>query len=327
MYGIELPIHGFKLQWLQTGDLRLQTHDLHGKMPPGNGIPKGVGCMDISGTTHYRISTRKMNNGWMWGFMIIIIEWLRATIAQVPFRVTIFKYVKINPKAGRKNLTNMPKVLSPHPHTPPLLLPPEKVLNLDTRDMNTFSCLCAMFSCLLVGKKNTGTSFHITQVGLRSLGRFWHTWKFNAKWQLRNCCPEPFNYTMLLCAAKNRLVFHLVPQGPPQPIPLPPQMESRMESVLQSKSVPSSIDHPKTPPNLQSVQSISSPSRGQNKVQQIPTVLSKDSPMESRPYQVGYGSWCHESNLSPFIQYVWSRHSRISLYTLQLVVEVLWPKV
>ena len=74
----------------------------------------------------------------------------------------ILKYVRIHPnfanrpvwcekmflcycrlKAGKKDVTNRPKVLSPHPRKrttpphPPLLLPPEKVLNLDIWDMNT----------------------------------------------------------------------------------------------------------------------------------------------------------------------------------------------
>ena len=38
-------------------------------------------------------------------------------------------------------------------------------------------CQLSLFS-LLWGKSNTGTSFHITQVGL---GRLWHTWKFDTK--------------------------------------------------------------------------------------------------------------------------------------------------
>ena len=101
-------------------------------------------------------------------------------------------------------------------------LPPEKMLN--TRDMDTLcyttkrllrffqhhsgaqrkgggggggvdfsSCLSSLFSMLL-GKNNTGISFHITQVGLRSLAGFWHTWEFHSKWQLSGCHPEPFNY-------------------------------------------------------------------------------------------------------------------------------------
>ena len=37
---------------------------------------------------------------------------------------------------------------------------------------------CPFF--LLLGKNNTGTSFQITQVDLRSLGGFWHTWKFQS---------------------------------------------------------------------------------------------------------------------------------------------------
>ena len=36
------------------------------------------------------------------------------------------------------------------------------------------ACLSSLFF-LLSGKNNTGTSFHITQVSLRSLGGFWHT--------------------------------------------------------------------------------------------------------------------------------------------------------
>ena len=39
-------------------------------------------------------------------------------------------------------------------------------------------CLSSIFSMVL-GKNNTGTSSHITQVGLRSLGGFWHTWNFS----------------------------------------------------------------------------------------------------------------------------------------------------
>ena len=31
-------------------------------------------------------------------------------------------------------------------------------------------------------KNNTGTSFHVIQLGLWSLGGFWHTWKFQSKW-------------------------------------------------------------------------------------------------------------------------------------------------
>ena len=47
-------------------------------------------------------------------------------------------------------------------------------------------------------KNNTGTS-HTTQVGLQSLGGFWHAWKFHSKWHLCNCCPEPFNYLAVIC--------------------------------------------------------------------------------------------------------------------------------
>ena len=48
-------------------------------------------------------------------------------------------------------------------------------------------------------KNNTGTCFHIRRVGLRSLGGFWHTWKFDTKSHLHYCCPEPFNHNGLLC--------------------------------------------------------------------------------------------------------------------------------
>ena len=54
------------------------------------------------------------------------------------------------------------------------------------------ACLSSLFF-LLLGINNRGTSFQITQVGSRSLGGFWHTWKFQSKWRLRGSCPEPFN--------------------------------------------------------------------------------------------------------------------------------------
>ena len=104
-----------------------------------------------------------------------------------------------------------------HTHTPhplPLLLPPEKMLNLcytakrllrffhhhsgaqkkeEGVGVDVSACLSSLFF-LLLGKNNTGISFHIPQVGLRSLAGFWHTWEFHSKWRLRGCCPEPFNY-------------------------------------------------------------------------------------------------------------------------------------
>ena len=140
----------------------------------------------------------------------------------------IFKYVRIHPnfasrpvrfekmflccffqKAGRKDLTNRPEVLSPPHPTPPVAPFLLKMLNLDTRDMRNpvlhgkkqwggerelWACLSSL-SFLLSGKNNTGTSFHITQVGLWSLGGLWHTWKFQSKWRLCDSCPEPFNYS------------------------------------------------------------------------------------------------------------------------------------
>ena len=57
----------------------------------------------------------------------------------------------------------------------------------------TLGLFVKSFSPCFEGKNNTETSFHMTQVGLRSLGGFWHTWKFHSKWRLRGCCPEPFN--------------------------------------------------------------------------------------------------------------------------------------
>ena len=51
-------------------------------------------------------------------------------------------------------------------------------------------------------ENNTGTSFHITRVGLRSLGGFWH---FQSKWRLRASCPEPFNYLWFSCFVAMRL--------------------------------------------------------------------------------------------------------------------------
>ena len=57
-----------------------------------------------------------------------------------------------------------------------------------------WACLSRL-SFLLLGKSNTGTYFHITKVGLRNLGGFWHTWKFQSKCRLRGSCPEPFIFS------------------------------------------------------------------------------------------------------------------------------------
>ena len=60
-------------------------------------------------------------------------------------------------------------------------------------DSALFELVCQpgwLSSCL---KRKKGTYSHITQVGLRSLGGFWHTWKFHSKWHLHYCCPEPVN--------------------------------------------------------------------------------------------------------------------------------------
>ena len=59
--------------------------------------------------------------------------------------------------------------------------------------------VCRVFSPCFLGKNNTGTSFHITRVSLQSLGGFWHTWTFQLKWRLRDCCPEPFNWCRIRC--------------------------------------------------------------------------------------------------------------------------------
>ena len=121
----------------------------------------------------------------------------------------IFKYVRIHPnfasrpvwcekmflccfslKAGRKDLTNRPEVLFQppppppphHTHSPNCSFPPEKCW-IWIHEIWETPCY-----------NNTGTSFHITQVDLRSLGGFWHTCKFQSKWRLRGSCPEPFKY-------------------------------------------------------------------------------------------------------------------------------------
>ena len=94
---------------------------------------------------------------------------------------------------------------TPPPPPPQLLLSSWKMLNLNTWDMRKpmlqgkrqwggvgkrelQACLQSLFF-LILGKNNTGTSFHITQVGSGSLGGFWHTWKFQSKWRLRGSCP------------------------------------------------------------------------------------------------------------------------------------------
>ena len=115
-------------------------------------------------------------------------------------------------KAGRKDLTNRPKVLSSHPPPPPphCFFPCSTGFLISRIQIQHFSggkeqlgggggverelqaCLSSLFF-LLLGKNNTGTSFQITQVGSRSLDGFWHTWKFQSKWRLRGSCQEPFN--------------------------------------------------------------------------------------------------------------------------------------
>ena len=118
-------------------------------------------------------------------------------------------------QAGRKDLTHRPKVLS-HPPPPPPTPPPSHCSSLlpswnsvgfgcttfehpllDGKKLcecvSVCVCVCVwgggggvdfhacVFFYLLVGKNNTGTSFHKRRVGLRSMGGFWHTWKFNSK--------------------------------------------------------------------------------------------------------------------------------------------------
>ena len=158
----------------------------------------------------------------------------------------IFKYVRIHPnfasgpvwcekmflccfslKAGRKDLTNRLKVLSPPPPPPPLplfffcrvagfLISRVSKFSIFQEERSNWVCVCVwgggggggevereLQACLsslfllLLGKNNTGISFPITQVGSQSLGGFWHTWKFQSKWQLRGSCPEPFNCLLL----------------------------------------------------------------------------------------------------------------------------------
>ena len=128
----------------------------------------------------------------------------------------IFKYVKIHPnfasrpvrcekmflccfslKAGRKDLTNRPKVLSPHPPPPSCFLPGSTRFLISRVSRfsifqeersnwggENFKPVCQVFSSCFEGK--TTTSFQITQVGSQSLGGFWHTWKFQLKWRLRD---------------------------------------------------------------------------------------------------------------------------------------------
>ena len=110
-------------------------------------------------------------------------------------------------KPLRKDLTN--KSLSPppppHPHPPPSPSVPQndvkKILAVFCRVARGFHISCIQIQHfsggkeqleggggggerektlgLFVGKNNTGTSFQITQVGLQSLGGFWHTWNFS----------------------------------------------------------------------------------------------------------------------------------------------------
>ena len=94
-------------------------------------------------------------------------------------------------KAGRKDLTNRPKVLSSHPHPTVfcrvargfsyLVYPNSALFRRKGAiggggcrgggggvERELQACLSSLFF-LLLGKNNTGTSFQITQVGLRSL--------------------------------------------------------------------------------------------------------------------------------------------------------------
>ena len=74
------------------------------------------------------------NRHFEWNFQVQCISESTQTSQADLRHVKRFSCVVFSCKAGRKDLTNRPKVLSPHP---PLLLPPEKMLNLDTRDMDT----------------------------------------------------------------------------------------------------------------------------------------------------------------------------------------------
>ena len=65
----------------------------------------------------------------------------------------------------------------------------------------TSACVSSLFS-LLVGKNNTGTSFHITQVGLRSLGGFWHTWKFDTKCRLLQYAIVAWSHSIFCLVSK-----------------------------------------------------------------------------------------------------------------------------
>ena len=128
----------------------------------------------------------------------------------------IFKYVRIHPNFGsrpvwcekmllccfclkttEKRLDKQAQTSTPT-HPPLSLCVPEwygvsiSRVSTEERSKRREACLSSLFF-LLLGENNTGTSFQITQVGSRGLVGFWHTWKFQSKWQLRGCCPEPFN--------------------------------------------------------------------------------------------------------------------------------------
>ena len=81
----------------------------------------------------------------------------------------------------------------------------------------------SILNMLLLGKKNTGTSFQITQVGPRSLGGFWQTWKFQSKWRLRGSCPEPFNADLMSSSRQKLTTLHPPPfhNRPTRPTPPP----------------------------------------------------------------------------------------------------------
>ena len=113
-------------------------------------------------------------------------------------------------QTGLKFSFNPPPPPPPPPHThththPNCSFPPEKcwiwihetwetpcyTVGWWGVERENFRPVCQVFFPAFRGKQhrnifyNTGTSFHITQVGLRSLGGFWHTWKFQSKWRLR----------------------------------------------------------------------------------------------------------------------------------------------
>ena len=160
------------------------------------------------------------------------------------FSTEIFKYVRIHPnfasrpvwcekmflccfslKAGRKDLTNRPKVLSPHPPTPP---PPHCFLPCSTGFLisrvskfsifqeersNWENWVCVwggggkgggvgdrtsglfVKSFLPASRKKQHRNIFSNHTGrLAKFGWIRHTWKFQSKWRLHGSCPEPFNY-------------------------------------------------------------------------------------------------------------------------------------